>query len=259
MSESIELKLLSLNVRGLRNQRKRRSTFAYLKDQNCAVYLLQETFSQPQDELICKTEWRGEIFFSHVSNHQNGVFILLNLLFDIKIENSWGDQDGRIVLINAYFKAFKFSLCNIYAPNNPALQELFIESLGEILISKAEVSNLIVGGDWNVTLGAIDKKGGIQWKPTPYRNLVVGLMNELNLDDILRTKNPDKKCFTYESKALKIKSRIDFFLIAKPLTIRTKTADIRTAIAPDHKAIRLSLQTDSKKKGPGLWKFNIRY
>ena len=177
-------------------------------------------------------------------------------MFDIKTENSWGDQDGRIVLINAYFKAFKFSLCNIYAPNNAALQKLFIESLGEILISKAEVSNLIVGGDWNVTLEAIDKKGGIQWKPTPYRNLVVGLMNKLNFDDILRTKNPDKKCFTYESKALKIKSGIDFFLIAKPLTIKTKTADIRTVIAPDHMAIRLSLQTDSNKKGPGLWKFN---
>ena len=81
-------------------------------------------------------------------------------------------------------------------------------------------------------------------------------MNELSLDDILGTKNPDKKCFTYESKALKIKSRIDFFLIAKPLTIRTKTADIRTTIAPDDKAMRFSLQTDSKKKGPGLWKFN---
>ena len=30
----------------------------------------------------------------------------------------------------------------------------------------------------------------------------------------------------------------------------------KTAIAPDHKAIRLFLQFKSKKKGPGLWKFN---
>ena len=36
----------------------------------------------------------------------------------------------------------------------------------------------------------------------------------------------------------------------------TKAADIKTAIAPDHKAIRLFLQFESKKKGPGLWKFN---
>ena len=61
---------MSLNIRGLRNQRKMRNIFSYLKDQNCAVYLLQETFSKPQDELIWKTEWRGEIFFSHGSNHR---------------------------------------------------------------------------------------------------------------------------------------------------------------------------------------------
>ena len=186
----------------MRNPRKRRSIFSYLKDQNCAIYLLQETFSQPQDELIWKTEWRGKIFFSHGSNHQKGVAIFINPLFEITFENSWEDEDGRIVLINAYFKTFKFSLCNIYAPNNAALQKVFIENLTEILISKADISNLIIGGDWNVTLEAVDKKGGIQWKPSVYRDLVAEFMDELNLVDILRIKNPGKRCFTYESIAL---------------------------------------------------------
>ena len=116
----------------MRNLRKRRSIFSYLKDQNCAVYLLQETFSQPQDELIWKTEWRGKIFFSHGSNHQKGVAILINPLFEITLENSWEDEDGRIVLINAYFNTVKVSLCNIYAPNNTTLQKVFIENLTEI-------------------------------------------------------------------------------------------------------------------------------
>ena len=40
-----KISILSLNVRGLRNQVKRRSIFSYLKDQNCQIYLLQETFS----------------------------------------------------------------------------------------------------------------------------------------------------------------------------------------------------------------------
>ena len=160
------------------------------------------------------------------------------------------------MLINAPFKEFKFTLCNIYAPNNIALQKTFIETLGEILISKADISNVIVGGDWNATLESIDKKGGVQWKPTAYRDQIIELMNELKLVDILRVKNPSKKCFTYEFSTLKMKLRIDFFLIAKPLTPQTKAADIKTAIAPDHKAIRLLLQLQSKKKGPGLWKFN---
>ena len=41
-----------------------------------------------------------------------------------------------------------------------------------------------------------------------------------------------------------MKSRIDFFLIPKSLIPGTKTADLKTAIAPDHKAIR------KQEKGP---------
>ena len=160
------------------------------------------------------------------------------------------------MLISAYFNTFKFSLCNIYAPNNTALQKAFIENLTEILISKADISNLITVGDWNVTLEAVDEKGGIQWKPSVYRDLLAEFMDELSLVDILRIKNPSKRCFTYESSALKMKSRIDFFLISRSLISSTKTADIKTAIAPDHKDIRLFLQFENKKKGPGLWKFN---
>ena len=42
----------------------------------------------------------------------------------------------------------------------------FIENLTEILISKVEISKLIIVGDWNVTLSVVDKKGDIQWKPS---------------------------------------------------------------------------------------------
>ena len=51
MKESFgKLKLLSLNVRGLGERVKRKSVFAYLKDQKCEVYYLQETYCQKQDE-----------------------------------------------------------------------------------------------------------------------------------------------------------------------------------------------------------------
>ena len=81
-------------------------------------------------------------------------------------------------------------------------------------------------------------------------------MDELSLVDILRIKNPGKRCFSYASSALKVKSRINFFLIPKSLIASTKTTDIKTVIAPNHKAIRLLLQFKSWKKGPSLWKFN---
>ena len=63
MSLQMKISLLSLNVRGLRNRVKRRSVFSFLKDQSCDIFLLQETFSEPKEELIWKSEWGGAIFF----------------------------------------------------------------------------------------------------------------------------------------------------------------------------------------------------
>ena len=82
-------------------------------------------------------------------------------------------------------------------------------------------------------------------------------MEELNLIDIYRQINPTKKYFTYESKPLNLKSRIDFFLISRPLSCCVKNTEIRTSIAPDHKSIFLNIEIKNEfARGPGLWKFN---
>ena len=49
-------KFLSLNVRGLRNRGKRRSIFAYLKNQKANVYFLEETFSNSRDKKVWAVE-----------------------------------------------------------------------------------------------------------------------------------------------------------------------------------------------------------
>ena len=78
-------------------------------------------------------------------------------------------------------------------------------------MSHTEISNLIVGGDWNVTLQAIDKKSGTPWRPTLYRDKLVSIMDDIGLIDVFRKLYPNGKSFSYESKSLKVSSRIDFF------------------------------------------------
>ena len=80
------------------------------------------------------------------------------------------------------------SICNIYAPNVHADQQKFAQTLKELLMSKSSLSHVIIGGDWNVTLQAIDKQGGIQWKPTVYRYRITAMMEELDLIDVFRKK-----------------------------------------------------------------------
>ena len=75
--------------------------------------------------------------------------------------------------------------------------------------------------------------------------------------DIQRERHPKLRKYSYEPKALKVKSRIDFFLVAKNLTQFVKKSEIYPSIAPDHKAIYMSLSLSSETpRGRGLWKFN---
>ena len=59
---SHKLKILSLNVRGLRNTNKRRAILSYLKKQKTTIFNLQEVFSRPEDEKIWTAEWGGKVF-----------------------------------------------------------------------------------------------------------------------------------------------------------------------------------------------------
>ena len=154
-------------------------------------------------------------------------------------------------------KLHKLSLCNVYAPNDQVNQLQFMQELNNCLLDKSELTSLIIGGDWNCTLSKKDKIGGAPWKLASYRNLILTTMEMFDLVDIQRMRHPKLRKFTYESKSLKLKSRIDFFLIAKNLSGDVKNSEIYHAIAPDHDAIYISFSRSNKSpRGPGLWKFN---
>ena len=153
--------------------------------------------------------------------------------------------------------SLKSSLVNNYAPNSQSEQLEFLQNLNNCLIDKSEISALTAGGDWNCTLSKMDKIGGTIWKPTNYRNLILTTMDAFDLVDIQRLRHPRLRKYSYESKSLKLKSRIEFFLVAKNLTQYVKKSEIYPSLAPDHRAIDISLfWTNGKSRGPGLWKFN---
>lgn len=55
-------------------------------------------------------------------------------------------------------------------------------------------------------------------RPTTYY-YIIAMTEELALIDILRVKKPNAKLFSYKSKPLKMKSRIDYFLTASSLCL----------------------------------------
>ena len=81
-------------------------------------------------------------------------------------------------------------------------------------------------------------------------------MDIFDLVDI-RVKHSNINKYYYKSKALKMRSRIDFFLIAKNLTKYVQKVDIQPSIAHDHRTVYLSLHwIKETPRSPGFWKFN---
>ena len=91
------VKAISLNVRGLRNEVKRRSIFSYLKNPKATLYCLQETFSKEDDEKIWSAEWGGQIIFSHGSKHSRGLCIL-SANSGFSLNTVYADPDGRYII-----------------------------------------------------------------------------------------------------------------------------------------------------------------
>ena len=195
MQSNVKCKVFSLNVRGMREQTKRRSIFSYLKDQKADFYFLQETYSDANDESMWQCERGGKILFSHGTHHSKGVCILLDPTANSNVEYLFSNNTGRIVLISTYLNGVKTSLCNIYAPNNQSDQLEFIQELKNCIVDKSEMTNIIIGGDWNCTLTKKDKKGGAFWKPTPFRNLLLTTMETFDLIDIYRARHPNLQLF----------------------------------------------------------------
>ena len=69
---------LSLNVKGLRNDRKRKRMYTWLEDHNVhnEITFIQETHSDLQTQAKWNHEWHGKTYYSHGTTHSCGVYII---------------------------------------------------------------------------------------------------------------------------------------------------------------------------------------
>ena len=116
MKRNLDFKMLSLNVRGIRSFDKRRAFFNWIAKERSDIIFLQETYCTPEVENIWKSQWRGSVFFSHGSQHNRGVIILLKENFDSEVNMYREYEQGRFLILKAFIQGQSFALVNIYAP-----------------------------------------------------------------------------------------------------------------------------------------------
>ena len=249
-----DLKIASMNVRGIGNNNKRRETFNWLRNKQQSIIFLQEVHCTEATIDMWRSEWGYKALFSCLSSNSAGVCILFNNNFKFDILKTFLDPSGRYIVCDIKTDEKLFTLANIYAPNedDPTFFKQVFDRLHDFACEE-----IIVGGDFNLVLDVKeDKKGGL---PRTHQNalkIINQTCEELNLTDVWRTLNAGKHRYTWRRKKPEIQCRLDFFLISSDLICDTNLADIVPGYKTDHSMILLKIALHYNPRGRGFWKLN---
>lgn len=253
------LSFISFNARGLRDNTKRKALLLYAKSLNTDFCMIQESHSGPSDEHFWKSQWGEDLWMSHGTNHSAGTLTLKHK-FNGKVISSVTDPKGHFVLLIVSFNDQIFLLGNLYGYNNKQDNITLIQLVNtkiDNLISKYKDLKIIFGGDWNCSLN--DNLDRWPNRSNDYNTYMLDFMNERDLVDIWRYKNPAVKEFTWKNKQGTLQSRIDYWLISDSLSEYITTVKMLPTPLTDHKSIFIELSMSASRQSKRVnsyWKLN---
>ena len=254
MDDFIDIKVCSLNVRGLGNNFKRRCVFNWIRNLDFHLILLQETHSTSKSERRWKHEWGYKIIFNHGTSESAGICILFKPSASFDIVNIVKDDNGRMLIVILKVNNMLLTVGNIYGPNDD--NGLFFDEFHSLLFEHGE-EPYVIGGDFNTVLEPKRDKYPKTFQNHPRCNKSIKeMMDDFDLFDIWRHTHPLEMKYTWMSKDMKTRSRIDFFLISQSLSSSVVSSDITCGYKSDHSLISLVLSKSISKRGPGFWKLN---
>ena len=92
----MDLKVCSLNVRGLGDKLKRREMFNWLRKKNYSIHVPQEVHCSENTISVWSAEWGYKTLFSCCTSARGGVAILFNNNFNLQLQRSYSDPNGKI-------------------------------------------------------------------------------------------------------------------------------------------------------------------
>ena len=206
------LRIGSMNVRGLANNKKRLDVFDWLKGKNMDIYCLQDTHSDPISEVEFADDWDGKCILNSNSSSSRGVAILLSSTLKAEIKALHIQSDGNLIM--AYVSIldnFEFLLITLYGPNKD--DPNFYLKLKELL--ERETLPIIICGNWNLAQNYhLDTFGYRHENNKSAQSTVKQMTSVLDLTDPWRRGNMGIRKYTwFSSKAPRQMARLDFFLV----------------------------------------------
>ena len=145
-----------------------------------------------------------------------------------------------------------YSICNIYAPIQSKVKDIFFHRAAEFLnVNISLNSKVIMCGDMNIKL---DNQPGISQSNKKEIILLNTLTAKYNLKDIFRARDKHSPGYTYQHSNNNILSRIDYIFMDPALMKEISNFIIKNSPAPDRKALQVTLTKPLNRRDPSYWK-----
>ena len=216
----MSINIVTLNVNGLRDKKKREHTFNWLNSKKYELICIQETHCSVEDVTLWKNKWKitGEVdsVWNCGTKESRGVAILFGQKFSEKVSFTNDNPNRRMIKCDIKLDNAIYHISNVYAPNNEHDRKQFFESfhslLGKFNDDSAEHYNIIVE-DFNCALDKkIDRSPVHKSDDTGAKELKF-LINQYDLSDTWREQFPSKRQFSF--KRVNSSSRIDYIFCSK--------------------------------------------
>ena len=253
------LKISTLNVRGLKNNYKQNAILQAFKELDFDIIALQETHLCENEYFQIESKWDGPCLFSEGTNNSKGLCILFKNLFkNYKIETIFSND--RLLLCALEMGKNIFFIGNVYAPSTDKYTKInFLNYLKVILrehLNENQMKCLFLLGDFNCVMD--NNKDIITGQP--HSMDVIKCLNQLvddnELIDLWRKDNFTTKEHTWSGCRPLVMRRIDFIFANKFLTPYITSCFIKSIGHTDHRLVSCNIEFYKFKRGKGSYKMN---
>lgn len=247
------LALMSWNVRGLNNGRKRKQVVHYLQRHAVDIACLQETHIPKSDPGRSPGSWGQHRFFSNFSSYARGTAILIHKRVPFQLHREIQDENGRYTILIGRLVDHVVAIANVYAPNVDCPE--FFQKL-HAQLTDLHILHLLVGGDLNLLVDtALDCSKKVP-QPKP-RSLIAlqELCNAIPLTDRWRQLNLTLQIFMHYSGQHNTYTRIDYWYMSPEVGVWYKELITLPRTYSDHSPLLLHLQIPRLEGFERQWRF----
>ena len=252
----MSLKIVTANVRGLQNSKKRKEIFLYFSKIKADVVLIQESHVSEEDEHIFKSEWGGKIVFDNGDKQSKGVMIMFRHGLQVEIKKTTCSMQGRYIILDCKIGGKAIMLVNIYAPNVDT-PEFFTTIFAKM--STHEHIHRIVAGDFNLVLNKAKDAYNRKINNDKSMDVINMYLEEAQLVDVFRFHNENTFRYTFfKKRPNEMYARLDYMLTNYAMMAHIDNVEILPAYKSDHAFVSMKFcLEDTKERGKGFWKLNV--